>query len=482
MRRLIPLLLFVSLLAGLGAQSNLVLSGVNEASFTYRTVPDSLNAYFRNAFSFGLGYRNFSFGMKFVAELPKYSTSQSELLDDLVSDRLDLGWRELYASYTKGAYLIHAGTIEESFGSGMTFRSFEDLEFDADNRVTGFKFGYDDLLRIKALYSGIASISNPDKLDLAYGLDAEYPVLSILSLGATALAQRNLTAFGNYSQSDVFGGRAKFQTGAFEASVEYARRELYRRGMDLPGISGSGLYGTLSLNFGAVTAGGAYKRYDQFQYRLQDLPLANHHNETLADNQGSGTDEEGFQGWAYIALPAGFNLNLDYAEAWNDAQDMRMNDAYAGLEYTGGSIAAAMSWNHIEKVDDALSKWQKEYYPAFNLSFPAWGRNLVLSGEFKTIEKQDQALESRHYEPKLQADIGLGKLGVSLGMQSWWHDFSSLTDSRYWTNMEIKYPILADTELLLFAGTEAGGKVCRNGVCRYVAPFSGLRLELNTRF
>ncbi|MDD4224647.1 MAG: hypothetical protein PHD87_08700, partial [Candidatus Cloacimonetes bacterium] len=109
-------------------------------------------------------------------------------------------------------------------------------------------------------------------------------------------------------------------------------------------------------------------------------------------------------------------------------------------------------------------------------------------GEFKTVEKlvadtvQNEYVEVRHYEPRLQADLSLGKLSLSVGVQSWWNDLSSILSSNYWPGIELKYPVLADTDLVLFAGREAGGKVCRNGVCRYVAPFSGLRLELATRF
>ena len=46
--------------------------------------------------------------------------------------------------------------MEETFGSGMIFRSYENVELDEDYRVTGFKFGYDRGLRLKALYSGFS--------------------------------------------------------------------------------------------------------------------------------------------------------------------------------------------------------------------------------------------------------------------------------------------------------------------------------------
>jgi hypothetical protein len=49
-------------------------------------------------------------------------------------------------------------------------------------------------------------------------------------------------------------------------------------------------------------------------------------------------------------------------------------------------------------------------------------------------------------------------------------------------SVQLKYPLFPETDILLFVGKEAGGKVCRNGICRYVAPFSGLKFEINTRF
>jgi len=470
------------MIARLSAQNVLLVNGLNEAQFIYRTVPDSLNAYFRDSFAFNLAYKNFGFGMKFIAELPKYSTSQSELLGELDANRLELGWKELYANYTKDAWLIHAGTIEETFCSGIAFRSFEDIEFDQDNRLQGFRFRYDERLRVKALYGAIESPLAAGKYDLAYGFDLGYPVLNFLTLNTSAITMRNLTAFNTYSQNDVLNASMKLYLGSFEASAEYATRELYRRGMGLPAISGSAIYGTASYSLDQVQFGGAYKRYDQFQYRLQDLPLANHHSETLADDQSSGFDEEGVQGWVTYTLWDDYLLTADYAEAWNQDWDKKMNDLYLAVDWTRDKLLGSLSYSQVEKVDDGASHWQKETYPAASLGFPAWGKSLILSGEFKVVQKQQYDVSSSHYEPKLQADLSLGKLSLSVGAQSWWKDFSSLLDSRYWANLEAKYPILAGTELVLFAGKEAGGKVCRNGVCRYVAPFAGVKAELSTRF
>ncbi|MDD4224616.1 MAG: DUF6029 family protein, partial [Candidatus Cloacimonetes bacterium] len=419
--RKLPLILLALLAAwgGLAAQSTPLLNGLNEASFIYRSVPDSLHVYFRDSFGFSLGYKNFTLGMKFIAELPKYSTDQSELLDELVSDRLSLGWQELYASYTKDTYLIHAGTIEESFGSGLIFRSYEDLELDEDHRVTGFKFRYDDKLRLKALYSGYTSSSAIGRLDLAYGADVEYPVLEALTLGGSFVGMQTLVG-SSYRQDDILGARAGLYLDFLELSAEIAQRD---DKLTPAGGDGLAIYTSASAYFGPVQIGGAYKHYDNFAYRnrLQDLPLANHHNETLADDLASGADESGFQAWTNIALGQSLNLDLDYAEAWDQNWNKRMNDAYAGLEWQSGATAATLSYSHIEKVDSDLRHWQKESYPAFTASFPAGKAGLVLSGEFKTVEKlvadtvQNEYVEVRHYEPRLQADLSLGKLSLSVG-------------------------------------------------------------------
>jgi hypothetical protein len=60
-----------------------------------------------------------------------------------------------------------------------------------------------------------------------------------------------------------------------------------------------------------------------------------------------------------------------------------------------------------------------------------------------------------------------------------WEDFGKKS---MWIGSELKTSLSHNTELKLFAGKEKGGKVCRNGVCKYQSPFEGLRVELSTSF
>jgi hypothetical protein len=417
--------------------------------------------------------------MKFIGELPKYSNQQTELMQELDPNRLELSWKELYAGYTQDAFSLHAGTTEETFGQGLSFRSYLDAEFDADHRMESFLIKYDEALKFKAFYGGIESRSYSERWDLAYGADAQYPVYQGVQLGASALGLRNLEAMNRYSYRDVFAGRMLLSLGNLEAYSEYALSRNYRQaGGD---SEGRAIYANADYMIGPVLLGGAYKLYEDFSYRLQDLPLANHHGETISDALASGIDEEGWQARATVYLSSAISLSADYAEAWNSMEDKKMNDLYLEAAYNAAG-EWLLSYSHIEKLNDADSQWQKEYYPAISAGISAFGTPLKLMAEFKTVEKQSFTNESSHYEPKLQADFSVRKLSLSLGLTSHWEDFSSIMESSYNPSIEAKYPLFSHSDLLLFAGKEAGGKVCRNGVCRFVAPFEGLKAEFTTRF
>ena len=480
MKHTLLLLLLVSITL-LSAQNVLFVNGSNESQFIYRTVEDSLHTYFNDTFGFNLAYRNFSFGMKFIAELPKYSTEQTELLDELDSNRLELGWQELYASYEKDACKIYAGITEESFGNGIVFRSYKDLEFDIDNRLESFLFSYNDAFKFKAIYGAIENPTINGKYDLAYGADLQSPNFRGLSLGASTMAFRNLLATNIYNQRTVFAGRLNYATEYIDLQAETAVSKLYHQ----PGIgtkNGKAIYVNGSYYFGPVTLGGAYKQYDKFQYRLNDLPTANYHNETLSDASATGEDEIGWQVFGTVSFTDGLNFTADYAEAFNSEKIKKMNDAFFALEYSGNSFSLLTSYSHIEKVDESSNSWQQDLIPALQTNFTWLKIPVQIQAEYKKVSKQRQEAESEHYEPKLQTDFTFKKLSLSLCAQSNWEEISEIFDSRYWASAQIKFPLFEHSDIILFGGKEAGGKVCRNGVCRYVAPFEGLRVELNTRF
>lgn len=480
-KRIFPLILFLLLVLSAFGQNTLNINGLNEAKFIYRTSEDSLHAYFTDSFAFNMAYRNFTFGMKFIAELPKHPVEQTELYEELDPASLSMQWKELYAEYAKDGHSFHAGTTEETFGNGLIFRSFKDQEFDLDHRVESFLFKYDQKLKLKALYGAIESTDYTGLYNLAYGADAQYPVFDWLKLGTSAMSFRDLITNTEYSKRDVFGGRMGINLSNLDLQGEYAITKLYH----LPGIEpikGKAAYANGSYGLGNLTLGAAYMRYDSFLYDLHDLPLANHHGETLSDAQRTGDDEEGWQGYGTWVLNGNLSMNLDYAEAWNSDKSRQMNDAYASVDLSGGDNAISVSYGHIEKVDDSTDYWQQELIPGISGSFNLLSVPVQLQAEYKMISKQQGTHTAEHAEPRIQADLSLRDLSLAMGVQSNWNSDRGMFKGQYWPFVEAKYPLQAQTDLTVFAGKEAGGKVCRNGVCRYVAAFEGIKVELSTRF
>ncbi len=478
------LLLLFSAVSLLSAQ-DLYLNGLNEVSYIYRTAEDSLNSHFRDAFSFSVAFKDFSLGMKFLAELPRYSTEESLLLEELIPNRLSTQWTERWLEFERDNLILRGGTISENFCSGMVFRAWEDVEFDQDNRLDGFLARYSQGLKLKALYGALPNLSQPSRNDIAYGVDGEFELTQEIDLSASALTMRTLNALGVYNQQDVFGGRVLWGYDFMDGIVEYAVTSMFKN-------SGANYEGS-ALNAAAnfylkpafvkyLTLGAGYKLYDRFNYRLQDLKTFNYHNETLADNQVTGEDEEGLQGLLALGLTDALSFNANYGEAWDSSFQKRMSDLYTSLEWLWKDKVIVAEYGQIEKLDKSNDTWQQEIIPSLSLSQPLGEWSLTGKAQCKYIEKVFRDDSDWHYEPLLQLDLGKGKLSASASAESRWQTAGDITKGNYWANCEIKYALFSHTDITLFAGRESGGKVCRNGICRFVAPFEGLRLEAVTRF
>ena len=321
--------------------------------------------------------------------------------------------------------------------------------------MESFLFSYNDVFKLKAIYGAIENPAINGKYDLAYGTDLQSPNFQGISLGASAMAFRNLLTTNIYNQRTVFAGRLNYATEYIDLQAETAVSKLYHQ----PGIdtkNGKAIYVNGSYYFGPVTLGGAYKQYDKFQYRLNDLPTANYHNETLSDASATGEDEIGWQVFGTVSFTDGLDFTADYAEAFNSDKIKKMNDAFFALEYSGNSFSLLTSYSHIEKVDESSNSWQQDLIPALQTNFTWLKIPVQIQAEYKKVSKQRQEAESEHYEPKLQTDFTFKKLSLSLCAQSNWEEISEIFDSRYWASAQIKFPLFEHSDIILFGGKEAG--------------------------
>ncbi len=470
----IALLLLTSLSLLIG--DDFELSGTNEMEVIYKAVDDSLNTYFYNELSLLANYKDLVFGMKFLASLPKYESDNP--IEDLDSEDVKVEWDERYLTFERDDLLLHIGTTEDFVGSGLLFRSYRDEDVDVDTRLEAALIkAATEYFEVKGLYGAMPS-EDYDANELAGLFDIESSYIPHTKIGASYFQNERLKSSSAYYLMQAYGFRMTQEWDYFDFYGEYARTMI-----DEYDFNGEGYYANLNAYFGEFSINGAYKKFWNMNYDLNDVPTANYHEETLSDDLASGADEEGFMGeLSWDQEDEKYHLLLSYAEAWDSDKDRQMNDFFGafGMKVRKNEVTAECGY--WEKVNDAAISWQREITPALVFDIPTETLGFHIKTEMQRIEKENNGVEANHWEPLLQTDVSYGDHSLSIIAETNIEEFGDATDSRYFVNAEFRTTIYENTDVVLFAGSEKGGKVCRNGVCKTNKPFDGVRLELITRF
>lgn len=489
----IVLSFLVIICLNLFASDNLRISGLNEAQYAHKIVKDSLNNFFYDGFSFRLDYNDFSFGMKFIAELPKYDKFNS--IDKLKSDNISYKWDERFLSYKTDNFSALAGTFEEAFGTGIVLRVYRDEEFDIDTRLEGglVKFSPKNW-NLKALYGALPSEYNymdffgveHDEYDIVSGIDIETNITKFIKLGASFTSSRIFPQFAmeeKHIQQEILGIRALCNLKWMDITSEYATSKKYKLIYE-PSQDGTAVYSYLNTYIGKFTISSAYKRYKNFDFRMNDLPTVNHSNEPLHKYIAPGKDEEGIMGELRFVPNFSNEFIVNYAEAWdrNLPNKSRLKDFYAEMRHDFENFSITTEYSHLDVNDKDSGIRKKELTPSISVDFSIREISILVKAEYQCIEEVNFMEEYRHYEPLLQTDIGYKNISLSLVAEYSYKNWDDIWKRPLWLGGEIYAKILENTELRFFAGKEKGGEICKNGICRQYPTFKGIRLELTTTF
>jgi hypothetical protein len=107
---------------------------------------------------------------------------------------------------------------------------------------------------------------------------------------------------------------------------------------------------------------------------------------------------------------------------------------------------------------------------------------MLVKAEHQKKTQDEVSGESMHYEPKLQVDISYKDYSFSVTTEHEYEDSEDFLKENFWIGAELALMLFHNTDVRFFVGSEKGGKVCRNGVCRYQSEFEGVRLEITTTF
>ena len=476
MKRIILLLVIISFASSLFAVSDFRINGLNEAIYVYKNAEDSLKNYFSDEFSFRLTYKNFTFGMKFIADLPRYD--EYAAMQDLTSQSISYTWDERFLEYKVDDFSIRAGNFEQVFGSGIALRVYQDKDFDIDTRLNGFSTEiFPKFFQMKALYGALPTEDNETKNDLVAGLDVQKDIFDALKVGASFVNVREWQAGDNYLDRKIFGVRADLDASLFDLRTEYAYLD------QSEGISKTGhaFYGNLNTYFDILSFSVTYNNYLNFDSRLNDLPILNHSNEPMYDSP-VGKDQQGVM-CEVTFMPNDFNeFVVNYSEEWNKAWTIRQSDLWVEAIHYFDTSTLIASFSHLERKDEEINHWEKEVTPTLMYDFMIGETPFSIKAEYQYYDKHYQQEKSHHWEPLVQIDTNIFDFDFSIIAEYSYENIKDIGKNPPWLGAEISKEVFQNTTMRLFIGKEKGGKVCRNGICKYRNQFEGLRLELVTTF
>ena len=476
MKKIILLLIILSFASSLLALSDFRINGLNEASYVYKNAVDSLKNYFSDEFSFRMSYKNFTFGMKFIANLPKYD--EFAAMQELTSQSISYTWDERFLEYKADDFSARAGNFEQVFGSGIALRVYQDKDFDIDTRLNGLSIEiFPKSFQMKALYGALPNEDNNSKKDLVAGLDFQKNILNPLKLGASFVNVREWQAGDNYLDRKIFAARSDIDINLFDLHAEYAYMD------QSEGISkiGHALYANLNTYLDFISFSFAYNNYLNFDSNLNDMPILNHSNEPLFDSK-IGKDQQGAMG-EVMFMPNDYNeLTVNYTEEWNDAWTIRQSDFWMEAIHYFDTATLIASFSHLERKDEEINRWEKEVTPTLMYDFMIGETPISIKAEFQYYDKHYQQEKKHHWEPLLQVDTNVFDIDCSVIAEYSYENIKDIGKNPPWLGAEISKEVFQNTTMRLFVGKEKGGKVCRNGICKYRNQFEGLRLELITTF
>ncbi len=476
MKKVIIFILILSLASSLLALKDFRVTGLNEATYVYKNAVDSLKNYFSDEFSFRMTYKNFTFGMKFIANLPKYD--EYAAMQELTSQSISYTWDERFLEYKVDDFSTRAGNFEQVFGSGIALRVYRDRDFDIDTRLNGFSAEiFPKSFQMKALYGALPNEDNDTKNDVVAGIDMQKDIFDPVKLGASFVNVRQWQAGDNYLDRKIFGARADVNANWFDMSAEYGYLD------QSEGISkiGHAFYGNINTYFDIISFSVGYNNYLNFDSHLNDLPILNHSNEPMYDSP-IGKDQQGVMG-EVMFMPNDYNeFVVNYTEEWNDAWTIRQSDLWVEAIHYFDTSTLIASFSHLERKDEEINRWEKEVTPTLMYDFMIGETPISIKAEFQYYDKHYQQEKKHHWEPLLQIDTNFFDIDCSVIAEYSYEKIKDIGKNPLWLGVEISKEIFENTMMRLFVGKEKGGKVCRNGICKYRNQFEGLRLELITTF
>lgn len=406
-------------------------------------------------------------------------------------------------AYSPDRLEVLVGRYHQEFGRGLALRTYSDDDFRHYKSLHGLRgmlrlpLGTELVLlggRLRDVFfqeNTYKVMNSSDTSDGVLGGDLQLRPVPLVGAGGRYVrinrdADPTARAF-----TELFGGDGSVQAGPVSVYGECCWRLGSR-----PGIGGRdkgfGWFASGNLALAGLSVVVEYMDYDGLGfptggYRYNDPPTPIRSGVAL----NRGIDERGWGITGAGTLPTG-----TYAEA-SFGRLFVHDDTGAGvLEWEGKARhSLGANWTFEAKFNHMLQKRVEQGTYQRLTDRPTLLVNHLLGGHAFSVELEcgfvsEEPTDTTHgsrwryHEPLVSFSWGIGEAWLlTVGWQG--VDMDSLKrydNEKSWPIFETVWNVSERNMLRLRIGAEKGGYTCSGGVCRYEAPFNGLKLQLISQF
>ncbi len=484
--------------------------------------------YFEEQLDLRIGFpRSITAGMRFLYDAPPEIGPTFK------------GIKRRYVEFASDGLTIRAGNSSQLFGRGLALNLFEDRGLAYDTWMDGVKAGYEgSFFRATAVAGRVeywdSIVVARTEVYVLKGANLEIDPFPWLTLGGSFVETEGslpgiLTPVGlKAGIPELYGS---FRIGDFEGFGAWTQKRT-TLASDGTTSSGYGVYGSLSWTGSAI---GLVVDYKDYRFDIRDpferydptrptrmLPIQNpptvqkEHSWTFLTrtlHQVDFNDEVGlqFEGFFKPAAQTTLTVNasLSSQHDYYDYQKDRFTftrRARKGAFLPTVDAALSPSWELLAEAEhyfndrDLLraavagrAATQAVLFSRGNdhvirsMVIPASlqiglddHHTVIVQVEFETASDNYNVARERYQNTLVGMNI-VRLPGISLAVRSeFTNNPSDPSGRRNWFAGEVGYRLGGAHVFVLTVGQERGGQVCANGVCRYIQPFSGVRLAMQS--
>jgi hypothetical protein len=402
-----------------------------------------------------------------------------------------------YAALELPDLFIRAGHFSETFGHGVTLRSYEEVDLEHDTYLDGFLTEYQvgDVSLTALSGTAINDVEGSRYFEHVVSAARAAAPFTDFAEVAASVVQRTATQKDDEieipssvaREKDVLvGTELSVWAGPVSLAAEYATRDGENPVTGGDEIQGHAIYASGTIGLGPVTLFGEVKDYDDYEHYLVNPPTAVREHLWTEMNRVTYlpdlNDERGFLVEGSGTVGEALFLDGGLSEARNHDSDLRHWEMFGQVDWTPSDLLTA----------SAAASWSREYQFVAEEATGKFDEHLsgALSGEFElgVANALEVTLEAQATEDVFGASYQNYLASLALYLAADWtliattERTTSETEAReQWFMAEARRLISDDFEVSLSAGTERGGKKCTGGVCFDEPEFEGVRMRF-TRF